>query len=79
MPYEEGLTGEDRREEILRYIIDFHELHGFAPSVREIGRGVGLTSTSTVHAHLKVMERQGIIEREFDTSRALVVKRSIGE
>ena len=41
-----------RQREVLEVIEQFQRERGFPPSVREIGTAVGLTSPSTVHAHL---------------------------
>lgn len=37
--------------------------NGYAPTVREIGDGIGISSTSTVHAHLESLQRKGYIKR----------------
>lgn len=47
--------------------------HGYPPSVREIGEAVGLTSPSTVHTHLKVLQRLGYLTRDPSKPRALEV------
>ena len=46
-----------KQKEILTYIKKFIVNHGYAPSVREIGAGVGLSSTATVIVHLKNLEK----------------------
>ena len=56
--------GIKQREKILQYIINYIQEHGYAPSVREIGEGVGLKSTASVHSHLVRMERDGMIETD---------------
>lgn len=60
-----------------RQILDFirSEVHrkGFPPSVREIGQAVGLSSSSTVHAHLAALEAKGLIRRDPSKPRALEV------
>ena len=53
-----------RQEQILHYIETYKQQYGYAPSVREIGRGVGLASTSSVHAYLKKLQEQGLIEKQ---------------
>ncbi len=45
--------------------------HGYPPSVREIGELVGLSSSSTIHAHLKALERRGLIQRDPTKPRAM--------
>ena len=48
-----------RQREILEVIEQHQRDRGFPPSVREIGEAVGLTSPSTVHAHLATLEKLG--------------------
>jgi repressor LexA len=68
---EASLAGKRRR--ILEFIAERIRDHGYPPSVREIGEAVGLTSSSTVHAHLKVLQREGYLERDAEKPRAIVV------
>ena len=65
----EGTT--DRQRRILEVIHEFTAEHGYPPSVREIGERVGLSSSSTIHSHLKSLERQGLISRDPTKPRAL--------
>lgn len=53
------------------YIVDYISDNGYAPSVREIGRGVGLKSTSTVYGHLKRLVDQNRIEMTKGKRRAI--------
>ncbi|TML38750.1 MAG: transcriptional repressor LexA [Actinobacteria bacterium] len=66
------LTG--KRREILDFIAAQLRKHGYPPSVREIGEAVGLTSSSTVHAHLSTLQRQGYLLRDPTKPRALEVR-----
>ncbi len=68
-----GLTR--RQAEILTFIQRFTETHGYPPSVREIGRALGLTSSSTVHSHLAALEKKGYLHRDPSKPRALEVLR----
>lgn len=61
----------DRQRQILQAIADFRSEHGYPPSVREIGQRVGLSSSSTIHAHLNALERRGLISRDPTKPRAL--------
>jgi repressor LexA len=62
-----------RQQQILE-VVDAHLLrHGYPPTVREIGEAVGLTSSSTVHAHLANLERLGHLKRDPTKPRALGV------
>jgi repressor LexA len=65
----------EKSVEIYDVIVEHTELHGWAPSVREIGERVGLTSTSTVHHHLRRLERHGLIVRGPRQSRAISLGR----
>ena len=65
------LTG--KRRQILDFIAAQVRERGYPPSVREIGEAVGLTSSSTVHAHLQVLQRQGYLRRDPTKPRAIVV------
>src|SRR5881409_1685468 len=66
------LTG--KRREILDFIADQLRSRGYPPSVREIGEAVGLTSSSTVHAHLATLQRQGYLRRDPTKPRAIEVR-----
>ncbi|MGA8534198.1 MAG: transcriptional repressor LexA [Candidatus Tumulicola sp.] len=61
----------ERQRRILKAISDFKVERGYPPSVREIGARVGLSSSSTIHAHLKALERRGLISRDPTKPRAL--------
>jgi repressor LexA len=65
-----------RQTEILRWIESFIASRGYPPTLREIGKGVGIASTNGVTDHLKYIERKGWILRHPTLSRALVVVRS---
>lgn len=62
-----------RQQQIYNYIILYIEEHMYPPSVREIGDGVGLHSTSSVYEHLKSLERKGHIEVRENSPRAIKV------
>ncbi len=62
-----------RQKQILSYIEQHVEAHGYPPTVREIGIAVSLSSSSTVHAHLKTLEEQGLIQRDAVLTRAIKV------
>ena len=47
--------------------------NGFAPSVREICDGIGLSSTSTVHAHLETLKKKGYINRLSSKNRTIEI------
>ena len=60
-----------RQREILAFVNSHSAQHGYPPTVREIGTAVGLTSSSTVHAHLANLERLGLLRRDPAKPRAL--------
>ncbi|MGH9128505.1 MAG: transcriptional repressor LexA [Acidimicrobiales bacterium] len=62
-----------KRREILDYMAGEQRAHGYPPSVREIGEAVGLASSSTVHAHLQVLQRHGFLLRDPTKPRAIEV------
>ena len=62
-----------RQREILEFVNSHVDSHGYPPTVREIGQAVGLTSPSTVHAHLARLESSGLIRRDKTKPRALEV------
>ena len=66
------LTG--KRRQILDFIAAELRGRGYPPSVREIGEAVGLTSSSTVHAHLATLQRQGYLRRDPSKPRAMEVR-----
>jgi len=61
----------DRQLAILKVIEEHMRTRGYPPSVREIGQEVGLTSTSTVHAHLGTLQRLGYLRRDPTKPRAI--------
>lgn len=60
-----------RQQEIFDFIKRYSAKHGYPPTVRDIGRAIGLTSSSTVHAHLANLEKLGILRRDPTKPRAL--------
>src|SRR6185437_7264744 len=60
-----------RQDDILDAIRAFTAENGYPPSVREIGERVGLSSSSTIHSHLKTLERRGLLSRNPTKPRAL--------
>ncbi len=63
-----------KRKAILDCISESLRDRGYPPSVREIGESVGLTSSSTVHAHLAVLQREGYLRRDPTKPRAIEVR-----
>ncbi len=60
-----------RQREIFDYIGKYAEKTGYPPTVREIGKAVGLHSSSTVHVHLANLEKAGVLRRDPTKPRAI--------
>jgi repressor LexA len=60
-----------RQQEIFEFIKQYSGRHGYPPTVRDIGKAIGLTSSSTVHAHLSNLEKLGLVRRDPTKPRAL--------
>ena len=61
----------NKREQILNFLTQFMNEHGYAPTVREICNAVGLQSTATVHYHLNALRDAGLIEMDEMKKRAI--------
>ena len=68
-----------RQEKILEFINKKIKEEGYPPSVREIAKAVKLSSSATVHSHLKKLEELGYLKRDASKPRALSVITSPGE
>ena len=66
------LTG--RQQEIWDFLVEYVDRHGYPPTVREIGEAVGLSSSSTVHAHLAALQDKGYLTRDPTKPRAIEVR-----
>lgn len=64
---------ENPQQVIYQFILSYSQEHAYPPSVREICEAVGLTSTATVHVHLKNLERSGLITRDPSKQRSIQV------
>ena len=62
-----------RQSEIFEFINQQLEKTGYPPTVREIGKALGLHSPSTVHAHLAKLEKSGVLRRDPSKPRAIEV------
>jgi repressor LexA len=60
-----------RQQEIFDFIKRYSAKHGYPPTVRDIGKAVGLASSSTVHAHLANLEKAGLLRRDPSKPRAI--------
>ena len=62
-----------RQQEIFDFVRSYGSEHGYPPTVRDIGKAIGLTSSSTVHAHLANLEKLGLLKRDPTKPRAIEV------
>jgi repressor LexA len=60
-----------RQQEIFDFVRRYGEAHGYPPTVRDIGRALGLASSSTVHAHLANLQKAGLLRRDPTKPRAI--------
>ncbi len=67
------LESRDKQSQIYEFLKNYTENKGYPPSVREICEAVSLKSTSTVHGHLKRLEKKGLIKRDPTKPRALEI------
>lgn len=67
--------GEKLREAMIDNIVEYIAIHGYPPTVREIGDMVGLKSTATVQHHMEILRKEGRIETDagFNCPRAIRV------
>ncbi len=61
----------ERQVKILQFIAEFIDRHNYPPTIREIGKAVGISSTSVVKYNLTKLENEGFITREKEVSRGL--------
>lgn len=62
-----------RQKEMLDFLTDALEANGYAPSLEEMAKALGLRSIATVHGHLKNLEEKGLIRRGWNRSRSLEI------
>src|SRR5476651_2346555 len=68
-----------RQQEIFDFIRKYSAKYGYPPTVRDIGKAVGLASSSTVHAHLANLEKIGLLRRDPSKPRATeLLDRAVG-
>lgn len=67
----------ERQAQILAFIRTYLEEHDYPPTIREIGKAVGISSTSVVKYNLERLQEKGHIERSEDVSRGLRLKEGL--
>lgn len=60
-----------RQRSILNFIRNFISGSGYPPTIREIGRGMGITSPNGVMCHLRALKKKGLIRTSRDQSRSI--------
>ena len=60
-----------RQKQILDFIANFIQGKSYAPAVRDIAKGCGISSSSIAQYHLNVLEREGYIHRDREISRSI--------
>src|ERR1700722_2941387 len=74
-----GMDLTKRQQEIFDFIRKYSAKYGYPPTVRDIGKAVGLASSSTVHAHLANLEKIGLLRRDPSKPRAIeLLDRAVG-
>ncbi len=67
------LTPTRRQVETLEFVRDFRRGSGYSPTIREVAAGLGLSSVATVAEHLDSLETMGLIRRQRDRARSVVL------
>jgi repressor LexA len=62
------------KQRVLHYLKDYIDEHGYAPTLTEIAKFLGVSALSTVHEHLQFLEERGYIERAEGEERGLSVR-----
>lgn len=62
-----------RQRQILEFIQNFIKKYGYSPTLMEIGKAMGLSSPATIHEHLKILEKKGIIKRNQNEVRGIEI------
>lgn len=57
------MQGIEMKRRILSFVRDYVSCNGFSPTIREIGRGVGLHSSASVHHYLDILADEGCLEK----------------
>lgn len=60
-----------RQRQILEFIQNFIKKYGYSPTLMEIGKAMGLSSPATVHEHIKILEKKGILRRNLNEVRGI--------
>jgi len=68
-----------RQKQILDYIQQYLQKNGYSPTLRQIAESIGVSSLATVHEHLQVMERKGVLKRNRGSVRGIkLIEKELG-
>ena len=62
-----------KQQMVYDFIVEFIHEHHYSPSIREIGKGLNISSTSTIHTHITTLARKGYIDKNQGTSRCITL------
>jgi len=62
-----------RQKEVMDFLSNFIERHGYSPSYEEIATGLGLASLATVHKHIQALESKQYLRRSYNHSRSVEI------
>jgi len=67
-----------RQRQLLEFIQSFIKKYGYGPTLSEICKAMGLSSPATVHEHLKILEKKGVIKRNANEVRGIEIVEQYG-
>jgi len=73
MPSKQPAKLTKRQSQIMKFIVERIRDDGYAPSYREIGENLGVSSTATIHEHIKNLEEKGLLQRDWRSARSIQV------
>ena len=62
-----------RQAQILEFIRQYIDANGFAPTLKQIAKAIGVSSLATVHEHLQALERKGLLKKKIGATRGLLL------
>ena len=63
----------EKQQNVYESIMQYQRVNGYAPTIREICKMVGVASTSSVYANPNILDEKGSIERTIDASSAIAI------
>lgn len=62
-----------RQRQVLDFIVQYIQKHGYSPTLRDIADALGLSAVSTVHEHIVALEDKGVLKRHHDERRGFEI------